>query len=143
MHDILQDPVLISSTQSLCLWLQEDESLHSEACGLMDVFLGLLRPDTESEIDYGAWIIPAIHALIDSEKGREQFAFYKGYNTIRGRLEVLEKRLSSRDADTVTMAILQDASIDLELLRDADPRKTEKWEELHRSLVSRIELAAA
>lgn len=143
IRETLQDLLLLSSSQSLCLWLQEDESLHNEACGLMDVFLGLVQPDLQSETDYGTWIIPAIYALIDSEKGREQFSFFNGYKIIRSRLESLNQKLSSGESDIVTMAILQDAAVELEILRHSNPGKTAKWEETHKSLIGRIEMAAA
>lgn len=109
----------------------------------MDVFLGLVQPDLQSETDYGTWIIPAIYALIDSEKGREQFSFFNGYKIVRGRLESLNQKLSSGESDIVTMAILQDAAVELEILRHSNPGKTAKWEETHKSLIGRIEMAAA
>ena len=127
---LLLDPSIISGSQSLSLWLQEDETLHSDACGIMDVFLGLIKEGKHADVDYGTWLMPAILALSSSEKGREEFNRYNGYNVVRERLETL--KVNAKVAEH------QDANNDLEIMRIVAPEKTDSWERAHIPLVNKI-----
>lgn len=124
------DATIISGTQSLGIWLQEDESLHSEACGVMDVLLGLIKEGPAFKIDYGAWLTPAVLALISTEKGREEFIRHDGYSVIKERLEKLRP--------SAPVAELENANHDLEILRSIAPSQTERWEHTHAVLVDKI-----
>lgn len=79
---LLLDPTILSGTQALAMWLTEDESMHKDACGIMDVLLGLVKEGRKVGIDYESWIVPAIEALFESEKGQQQFKHFGGAKII-------------------------------------------------------------
>ena len=75
---LLLDPIVLSGSQALCMWLQEDESCQDDASGIMDVLLGLIKEGRNHQVDYESWVQPAIEALLETDKGRLQFAHFDG-----------------------------------------------------------------
>lgn len=138
--DILKDPSLISGTQALALWLEEDESAHRDANGIMDVFLGMIKESHTSGLDYGLWLIPPIQALLQSEKGLDQFSHFNGTKFILDRLDEAQGMINHKSYDSNTLGVrLQTAALELEILYHAAPEKVDQWEQSHRSLVARIQ----
>lgn len=140
-QELLADPIITSGTQSLCLWLQEDESLHQDACGIIDVLVGLIDKGHSSGLDYGIWGLPALEAMLDTDKGKEAFAACKGWDVVAKRLESLQKSLDQKGSGKDATGRLQDANNDLAVLRLAAPNKAQEWEFAHARFVARIESA--
>ncbi len=80
------DASLLASTQALGFWLQEDEAQRSDACGIIDVLLGLWREGLKSDIRYEDWIAPLVDILIDSSDCKDDFISYNGVELVRQSL---------------------------------------------------------
>lgn len=134
------DPTIMSGTQSLCLWIQEDESLHSEACGIIDVLVGLLRECKGFEVDYGIWTLPALEALLNSDKGKEECVRFGLFDVVQSRLEALGRQLVGDSTAKLDTRVLQDANNDLAVMSATDSMRANAWITSNFSLVGRIEM---
>lgn len=89
------DPLVMASVRALSLWLREEESLRTEAGGMVDFFLGLWTRGREAGVDYRVWVVGALEGIVEEDHGRAQFAKYGGWEVVWGDLKQV---YSMRDA---------------------------------------------
>lgn len=84
---LLGDPLVMASVRALSLWLREEESLRSEAGGMVDFFLGLWTRGSEAGVDYRMWVVGALEGVLEEDHGRAQFSKYGGWEVVWGDLK--------------------------------------------------------
>lgn len=132
------DMTIIAATQSLCVWLQEDESLRSEACGLMDILLGLVAASDECKIKYPIWILPTIAALTEKKIGREEFVKHGGYNVVESYLTSRSNQFRSKNSNAEEENDFLDCLSALHTLLLIKPRQATLWMESHPELADHL-----
>lgn len=133
------DATILAGTQSLCLWLQEDESVQSDACGIMDALIGLIKESSAFHVNYATWILPAIEALLELDKGRAEFARLDGFDVVKAQLLALSKIVTAGFKTTSLDRVSQDANKCLSVMVAADPAKADAWMQSNERFIAMLE----
>lgn len=82
--DIPNDSLILASLQCLAIWTREDEneSLRTESCGLMDMFMELYRVSSDGKLDFRYPVLLTLEAIIDSAEAIEIFLNNGGWGTL-------------------------------------------------------------
>jgi len=89
-----EDPLTLSETRTLALWLREDDNdaLRREAAGIVDVVLGLYS-SADARGHIGSAVLTAFEGIFEVPEGIDAFLREDGWETLS---EDLQQTLSSR-----------------------------------------------
>ena len=114
-----EDPLVLAGIRSLAIWVREDdnENLHKEAIGLMDMFVELYQASSDGTIDFRDPLLTALEVMLLTDDGVEGFLGQGGWQVIFQDLQAIIRDTINEGPFEYSTTTTRDCARGLEIVR--------------------------
>jgi hypothetical protein len=96
-NSVHQDPLILSATRALSIWLREDDNelLRRESVGLLDMLIDLYKSSAPATLDFRSSILVALEGLTTFEEGIEGVLSHDGWQVLSKDLIYITQLVST------------------------------------------------